>query len=97
MNRYNVKYRVVKIKNKNTRRYIHDEIEGSVCYPAYLNIGERGWLLYCITNHEDVFSPVQKLHTSKIKCVIYSDEEHSITIETKNTIYYLEVITNEQE
>lgn len=29
-------------ENKNVR----DDMEGSICYLAYFNVGERGWFLY---------------------------------------------------
>ena len=77
---YNKKYRIDKIEEMNRHNPIYDDMEGCVCYPAYFNIGERGWFLY---EADDWFTSAHRVHTSVIKNVEYTDNK--IFIETQNT------------
>lgn len=92
MNRYDKQFKATKVETKGFRRDIHDEVEGSICYPAYFKVGERGWFL---VKTDDMFGYFHRFHTSKIKNVIYEDKR--IIVETKNTIYYFEEVVYEQE
>ena len=88
---YSNKHRFEKIEELNGHNPIYDGMEGRVCYPAYLKVGERGWLLY--ENEVDDWLPVMiphRLHTSVIKNVIYNDD--SIIVATENTILVLGVV-----
>lgn len=78
---YNKKYILEKIEEFNGHNPIYDDVEGRVAYPAYFNIGERGWFLWI----EDVWLKefAHKIHTSVIQSVEYLD--HRIIVETMNT------------
>ena len=39
---YNKKYYLDKVEEFNEHNPIYEDIEGNVCYLAYLNVGERG-------------------------------------------------------
>ena len=78
---YNKKYRVEKIEQFGRENPIYENMEGCVCYPAYLNIGERGWIL-CETDTYSGAYP-HRLHTSIIKNVVHTNEH--IVITTENT------------
>lgn len=85
---YNKKYRFERIEQLNRPNYIYLDMEGRVCYPAYLNPGERGWILY---EKEDELDRIpHRLHTSLIQNVEYTD--NSIVITTMNTRFTLKVI-----
>ena len=79
---YSKKYILEKIEEFNEHNPIYDDMENSVCYLAYLNIGERGWFL-CETN--DWFDNVHKIHTSTIQFIEYMND--CIFVETLNTRY----------
>ena len=78
---YNKKYKLEKIEEFNTPNPVYDGMEGCVCMPAYLNPGERGWLLVI---RDDWFDPTpHRLHTSIIQDVEYGDGY--IIVKTTNT------------
>ena len=77
---YNKKYRLEKIEEFNKHNPTYEDAEGKVCYLAYLNIGERGWILW---ESNDWFSMVHRIYTSVIKDVEYFDDK--IIVETQNT------------
>lgn len=77
---YNRKYRLDKVEEFNGHNPIYEYAEGCVCYPAYLNVGERGWFLY---EGNDLFNTPHRIHTSTVKSVGYNDNE--IVVETQNT------------
>lgn len=83
---YNKKYRLDKIEELNRHNPIYEDIEGSICYPAYLNVGERGYFLY----ENDWFGKAHRIHTSTIKDVVYTDNQ--ILVETMNTKFTFTVI-----
>lgn len=83
---YSKKYRIDKIEELNAHNPIYDEIEGSICYLAYLNVGDRGWFLY----ENDWFGKAHRIHTSVIKDVKYTDNK--VFVETQNTKFTFSVI-----
>lgn len=87
---YNKKYRIEKIEELNIRNPIYDDVEGRVCYLAYLNVGERGWFLW---EDNDWFSMAHRIHTSVIKDVVYTDNQ--VIVETQNTKFTFTVIEDE--
>ena len=83
---YNKKYYCSKIVNlSGYNNPIHDEIIGNVCYLAYFNVGERGWFL-----HESDWCYGNRIHTSVIKNVEYTDNQVIVT--TQNTKYVFDLI-----
>ena len=88
---YNEKYCIEKIEEFNRHNPIYEGIEGSVCFPAYLNVGERGWVLYI---RDDWFDPTpHRLHTSIIKSVVYTSDNR-IIVETENTRFTFALFTD---
>lgn len=83
---YNKKYRLTKIRTEIFNP-IHDGLENTICYLAYLNEGERGWFLY---RHNDWFDQMNRIHTSVIKEVEYKDNK--VVVTTQNTVYVFELI-----
>ena len=81
---YDKQYRIENIQELTRHNYLHKEVMNRICYPAYLKVGERGWLLW-----EDEFH-MQKLHTSIIEDLKYEDDR--IVITTRNSVYILRVI-----
>ena len=79
---YNKKYRIEKIEEFNKHNDIYDAIEGAICYPAYFNVGERGWFLYI----EDGgwYEYAHRIHTSVIEDVEYT-RGNQIIVTTQNT------------
>ena len=75
---FNKKYCLDKIEEFNKHNPIYDDVEGQICYLAYLNVGERGWFLY-----EDDWLGCHRIHTSVIKSVEYTDNQ--VLVETMNT------------
>lgn len=84
---YNTKYKIEKIEEFNRPNYIYLDMEGSICYPAYLKPGERGWMLV------DTGDPrPHRLHTTEIKDVKYDGRLGTIVIETQNTRFTLKAV-----
>ena len=84
---YNKKYRIERVEELGKHNPLHKEMEGKICYPAYFNVGERGWFLY---DTEDWYNPVHRLHTSTVENVEYIDDRVIVT--TRNTKYIFKVI-----
>ena len=76
---YNKKYRLEKVEEFNEHNHIYDDIGDSTCYPAYFNVGERGWFLY----EDDWFGTAHRIHTSTVNDVEYNDNQVIVT--TRNT------------
>lgn len=76
---YNKRYILEKIEEFNHYNLVYENVEGSICYLAYLNIGERGWFLY----EDNDWLGCHKIHTSTVQNVEYNDDK--IIVETKNT------------
>jgi hypothetical protein len=83
---YSKKYRLEKIEEFNWHNNIYDDLEGTICYPAYFKVGERGWFLYT----KDLFGVAHRVHTSEIKRVDYVDD--LIIVVTKNTKFTFKLI-----
>lgn len=89
--RYDIKFKCASVQQiHNTHNPCPSHLDGSVCYPAYLKQGERGWILF--ENYEMFGEPmsVHRFHTSKIQELEY--EQDKIIVHTENSIYTLEVV-----
>ena len=84
---YNKKYRLVDIEEFNRPNHIYLEMRGCICYPAYFNVGERGWFLY---ESEDYDYP-HRVHTSMVRDVQYT-RGNQIIVTTQNTRFTFEPI-----
>ena len=78
------KYRLVKIEEFGIHNFMYDDMEGVICYLAYLKPGERGWYLYQTDASREWYgdSP-HRVHTSIIKDVEYTDD--CVIVTTENT------------
>lgn len=84
---YDKKYVLDKIEEFHGHNYIYDDIEGSICFPAYLKVGERGWFLYM---HDEYSYVAQRIHTSIVQKVDYFDD--AIILETRNTRFTFRLV-----
>lgn len=76
---------VAESKNDNP---VHDDINGRVAYPLYLQKGERGYI--CFLTDDEKF---HRLQTSPVEDVTPWDSgENLITVQTMNTKYVLKKI-----
>lgn len=80
---YSKKYRIEKIEEFNGHNSMYDNAPGCICYPAFLKIGERGWLLYEVKLEDEWIAWPHRLHLSVIQNVDYSANQ--IVITTENT------------
>lgn len=87
---YNKRYKLEKIEEFNHHNPIYEGVEGSICYPVYFNIGERGWFLYVEDN--GWYEYPHRIHTSVIKSVEYIDDE--IIVVTQNTKFIFKLVSN---
>lgn len=87
---YNKKYCLEKIEEFNGHNPIYDGVEGRITYPAYFNIGERGWFLWINDGWIKEFA--HRIHTSVVKNVEYIDDK--IIVETQNTRFTFVLISN---
>ena len=87
---YNKKYYLDKIEEFHGHNPLYDNLEGKICYLAYLNIGESGWYL-CEDN--DWFSTVHKIRTSTIQNVEYT-RGNQVIVTTRNTKLTFTLVTN---
>lgn len=78
---YNKKYIIEKIEEFNGHNDIYDGVEGRIAYPAYFNVGERGWFLWVEDSWFKEFA--HRIHTSVIKSIEYVHD--TIIVETENT------------
>lgn len=88
---YSKKYRIVEVESKKYNP-IHEQVKDKICHPAYLNVGERGWILYRLDDFYGI-DVMHRLHTSIIDSVLYNDDQ--IIIVTENTRYVLELVEEE--
>lgn len=79
---YNNRYILKKIEEFGKHNSIYDGVEGHICYPAYFNIGERGWFLYIEDFPFKEYAT--KIHTSIVKNIEYR-RDNSFIVETQNT------------
>lgn len=82
---FNKKYCLDNIEEFNKHNPIYDDVEGQICYLAYLNVGERGWFLY-----EDDWLGCHRIHTSVIKDIEYTDNQ--VIVATQNTKFTFTLI-----
>lgn len=78
---YNKKYVLEKIEEFGEHNSIYDDIEGNICYPAYFNVGERGWFLGIEDRGWGEYA--HRIHTSTVNDVEYNDNQVIVT--TRNT------------
>lgn len=78
---YSKKYIIEKIEEFNHHNPIYEGVEGRIAYPAYLNVGERGWFLWIESGVFGEFA--HRIHTSAIDNIIYNDD--GIVVTTRNT------------
>ena len=84
---YSKKYKIEKIEQFGRENPVYEGMEGAVCHPAYLRVGERGWIL--VEYETEWFTFIEhphRLHTSIIKNVDYViGDKLSIVIDTEHT------------
>ena len=87
---YNKKYILEKIEEFNRPNFIYEGVEGSICYPAYFNAGERGWFLYI----EDGgwYEYAHRIHTTIVESVEYTNDE--IIVKTHNTRFVFRLVND---
>ena len=85
---YSKKYIIEKIEEFNKHNYIYDYLEGSICHPAYFNVGERGWFLYIEDFGWSEYA--HRIHTSVVKSVDYTDD--TIIVVTENTKFTFRLV-----
>ena len=97
---YSKKYKFEKIEQFGGRRMwpcgisVYDGMEGRTCYPTYLKVGDRGWILY--EREDEPGGWPHRLHTSVIQNVDYViGDELRIIITTENTKLTLKEATDE--
>lgn len=81
---YSKKYILNKVDEFGGHNPTYDNKLGCICYPAYLRVGERGWLLCEYQKEDEWMAYPHRLHTSIIKNVEYF-RDGRIVIETKHT------------
>lgn len=91
---YNRKYIIENIEEFNGHNPIYDGVEGRIAYPAYFNVGERGWFLWIEDGWFKEFA--HRIHTSVIQNVEYFEnmqyEDDYIIVETKNTRFLFRLV-----
>ena len=87
---YSKKYRVEKIEEFHRHNPLYDDMEGNICYLVYLNIGERGWMLYETGAWYDI---PHRIHTSVIEDITYTDDQ--VIVKTQNTRFTFTLIRKE--
>lgn len=86
---YSKKYIIEKIEEFNAHNPLYEDMEGNICYPAYFNIGERGWFLYIRKDWFEAPIP-HRVHTSIVQNVEYVGDE--IVLTTENTRFTFKII-----
>lgn len=90
---YSKKYFVEKIEEFGDHNPIYEDVEGSICYPAYLKVGKRAWLLF---DTGELFEPPHRVHTSVVKDVEYT-RGNQIIVTTQNTRLVFTLINETKE
>lgn len=91
---YSNKYILKKIDEFNHHNPIYEGVEGSIAYPAYFNVGERGWFLYIEDGLCKEFA--HRIHTSIIQQIIYLRDENvvdTIVVTTENTRFTFKLVS----
>lgn len=86
------KYILDKIEEFGKHNPLYEGVESSLCYLAYLHVGERGWFLY---HRGNVFRSdiPHRVHTTTVEDVEYTDNQVIVT--TQNTRFIFKVIGEE--
>lgn len=88
---YNKKYIIEKIEEFNNHNPIYEDLEGRVAYPAYFNVGERGWFIWI---EDGWFNELaHRIHTSIVKDVEYT-RGNQIIVTTQNTKLTFTLVMN---
>lgn len=83
---YSKKYYLEGVEEFGSHNPIYEKVKGCICYPAYLKVGERGWLLYEAQLDDEWMACPHRLHTSVVKNVDYIiGDELRIVIDTEHT------------
>ena len=77
---YNKKYILEYVEEFNGHNPTYDKILGTICYPVYFNVNERGWFLYETGIR---FDPPHRVHTSVVKDIL--EYPNQIIVTTQNT------------
>lgn len=88
---YNKKYILEKIEESNGHNSVYDGVEGRIAYPAYFNVGERGWFLWIEDGWFNEFA--HRIHTSIVKDVQYT-RGNQIIVTTQNTKFTFTLAMN---
>lgn len=88
---YNKKYILEKIEEFNGHNPIYEDVEGRVAYPAYFNVGERGWFLWIEDGWFNDFA--HRIHTSIVKNAEYT-RGNQIIVTTQNTKFTFTLVMN---
>lgn len=95
---YNKKYIIEKIEEFNGHNPIYDGVEGRIAYPAYFNVGERGWFLYEADGLDSWFTSAHRIHTSIVNNIEYFDNmaycDDYFIVETQNTRFTFRLISD---
>lgn len=86
---YSKKYYLDKVEEFNIHNPMYEGIEGSVCYLAYLKVGERGWFLYQRNTQFGDNIP-HRVHTTRIREVEYKDD--LVIVTTRNTRFTFRMV-----
>ena len=86
---YNKKYCLEKIEEFNGHNSLYDEIEGKICYLAYLNVGERGWFLW----EANDWVGCHRIHTSTISDIEYT-RGNQVIVTTQNTKFTFTLVVD---
>lgn len=87
---YSAKYRLNKVEEFGKHNAIYDTLLGRVCYPSYLKVGEKGFLLYEVKIPDTWCSDLHRIQTSVVEDVKYLEDK--IIVTTQNTRFTLGLI-----
>ena len=81
-------YRINKIRPKDgVQKPVHKSMQNRLCQIVDVRVGRRGLLRVDVG--DKLIGP-HRIVISKVVRIYRTEEDNSITIETENTIYYLE-------
>lgn len=90
---YNKKYIIEKIEEFHGHNRIYKNAEGKIAYPAYFNVGERGWFLLSEFEDDWFNEFMHTVHTSIVKDVEYT-RGNQIIVTTQNTKFTFTLVMN---
>lgn len=88
---YNKKYIIESIEEFNSHNPIYEGVLGRIAYPAYFNVGERGWFLWIEEGWIKEFA--HRIHTSVVEYVYYASD--GIVVETEDTRFAFRLVGEE--